>query len=90
MGIFWASILIGLLLVVAAVGIPFWLTHRRMRPNDPAEAHAYLDAKDEMAGTVDTGARRRAFRAAKARRTAAAEPGGPAGAGEPGNPTRTS
>jgi hypothetical protein len=83
-GIFWASIPIGLVLVAAGVGIPFWLTHRGMRPNDPAEAHAYLDAKDEMARTSDTGERRRAFRAAKARRTAAAEPVGEGRPGEPG------
>ena len=69
MGIVWASIVIGALLVAAAVGIPFWLTHRGMRPNDPGEAHAYLDAKDEIAQTTDTARRRRIFQAARARRS---------------------
>lgn len=43
-GIVWAAILIGLALVIAAVGIPYLLTHRRMRsPHDHAESHEYLD-----------------------------------------------
>ena len=80
MSIFWASIPIGLALVAAAVGIPYWLTHRGMRPNDPVEARAYLDAKDEMAQTADTGQRREAVRAARARRA-----GGSGRAGQPGD-----
>jgi hypothetical protein len=69
MGIFWGSIAIGLLLVAAGVGIPFTLTHRKMRPHDPDEAHAYLDAKEEVARTADTGERRQAVQAARTRRT---------------------
>jgi hypothetical protein len=39
------STLLGLLIVILAVGIPYWLTHKRMRPqHDPAEANAYLEA----------------------------------------------
>jgi hypothetical protein len=79
MGIFWASIPIGLLLVAAAVGIPYWLTHRGPRSNDPDEAHAYLDAKDELAQTTDPGERRQAMRAARARRASTSQPGGPQG-----------
>jgi hypothetical protein len=42
-GIVWVAILIGLALVIAAVGIPYLLTHRRMRsPHDHAESHEYL------------------------------------------------
>jgi dihydropteroate synthase len=67
--IFWASIPIGLALVAASVGIPFLLTHRGMRPDDPAEAHAYLDARDDMARTEDPGERRQAYLAARARRS---------------------
>lgn len=80
MGIFWASIPIGLAIVAAAVGIPFWLTHRGMRPEDPVDAQAYLDAKDEMAKTADMGRRRRVFEVAKDRRLRARQRGAqPAG-----------
>jgi hypothetical protein len=42
-GIVWAAILIGLALVIAAVGIPYLLTHKRMRsPHDHAESQEYL------------------------------------------------
>ena len=47
MGIFWAvfSSCLGLLIVLLAVGIPFWMTHKRMRPHhDLTEGRAYLDA----------------------------------------------
>jgi hypothetical protein len=77
---------IGLLLVAAAVSIPFWLTHRRMRPNKPAEAHAYLDAKDEVAQTEDTAQRRRAFQAAMVRRTRGTQQAGPDPADQPADP----
>jgi hypothetical protein len=40
-----------------------------MRPHDPDEAHAYLDAKEEVARTADTGERRQAVQAARTRRT---------------------
>jgi hypothetical protein len=42
---FWLSIPIGLLIVLAAVGIPYWITHRRMRPHhDLTESYEYLEA----------------------------------------------
>lgn len=42
-GIVWIAILIGLALVIAAVGIPYLLTHKRMRsPHDHAESQEYL------------------------------------------------
>jgi hypothetical protein len=81
MSIFWASIPIGLAIVAAAVGIPYWLTHRGMRPNNPVEAQAYLDAKDEVAQTTDTDERQEAVRAATARRAAARS----GRAGQPGD-----
>jgi hypothetical protein len=73
MAIFWASIPIGLVLVAGAVGIPYWLTHRGMRPDNPAESHAYLDAKDDIARTEDPGERQQAYLAARARRSDSAE-----------------
>lgn len=41
---FWISIVAGLLIVLLAIGIPFWLTHRRLRPHDLNEGQAYLNA----------------------------------------------
>jgi hypothetical protein len=41
---FWISIAAGVLIVLLAVAIPFWLTHRRMRPHDLTEGQTYLDA----------------------------------------------
>jgi hypothetical protein len=39
------SAIIGLLIVILAIGIPYWLTHRHMRPqNDPHELQAYEEA----------------------------------------------
>jgi hypothetical protein len=67
MSIFWASIPIGLAIVAAAVGIPFWLTPRHAA-GGPGRREAYLDAKDEMAQTADMGRRRRAFYRARDRR----------------------
>jgi hypothetical protein len=41
---FWLSIPIGLLIVIAAIGIPFWITHRRMRPHhELSESYEYLE-----------------------------------------------
>jgi hypothetical protein len=38
------SIIIGVIIVLAAVGIPLWMTHRRMRPHyDLSGAHEYLE-----------------------------------------------
>jgi hypothetical protein len=42
---FWLSIPLGIVIVLAAVGIPYWLTHHRMRPHyDVSESHEYLAA----------------------------------------------
>jgi len=49
-GLVWASILGGLVIVILAVGIPYLLTHKRMRsPHDHSEAQAYLRTKRRWA-----------------------------------------
>ena len=46
----WGSLVIGLVIVDLAVGIPFFLTHRRMRePRDVSDSHAYLRARGRQA-----------------------------------------
>jgi hypothetical protein len=43
MGLAWGSLVIGLAIVVLAVGIPYFLTHRRMHhPHDVSDSRAYL------------------------------------------------
>lgn len=52
------AILLGLLIVILAIAIPYWLTHRHMRPqHDPAEAGAYAVATDRSAEKIAAGAR---------------------------------
>ncbi len=47
----WGSLVIGLAIVALAVGIPYFLTHRRMRePHDVADSHAYLRARRKWLG----------------------------------------
>ena len=42
-GLAWGGLVIGLVIVAVAVGIPFFLTHRRMRePHDVSDSRAYL------------------------------------------------
>jgi hypothetical protein len=42
----WAGIIIGLVIVALAVGIPYFLTHRTMHdPYDRSEGRAYLEGK---------------------------------------------
>jgi len=42
----WGSLVIALVIVALAVGIPFFLTHRRMRePRDVSDSRAYLRAR---------------------------------------------
>jgi hypothetical protein len=42
----WISLAIALAIVALAVGIPFFLTHRRMRePRDVSDSRAYLRAR---------------------------------------------
>jgi hypothetical protein len=45
MTVFWVSIVVGLFIVACVVGIPYWFTHRRLRPHhDNDTAAAYLKA----------------------------------------------
>ena len=45
-GLVWFAIFCGLALVILAVGIPYLLTHKRMRdPHDTSEGQDYLRAK---------------------------------------------
>jgi hypothetical protein len=42
----WGGLVIGVAIVALAVGIPFFLTHRRMRdPHDVSDSRAYLRAR---------------------------------------------
>lgn len=42
----WASVIIGLAIVACAVGIPYLLSHKRMRsPHDHSESRTYIQAK---------------------------------------------
>jgi hypothetical protein len=52
MGLTWASIAVGVFLFLLAVGIPYWLTHRRLRPREHVDADTYLKAKDQAAEDV--------------------------------------
>jgi hypothetical protein len=47
MNLFWAAIGVGVLLFLLAVGIPFVVAHRRLRPHEHVDADTYLDAKDQ-------------------------------------------
>jgi hypothetical protein len=54
--------LVGLLIVVLAVGVPYFLTHRHMRPqHDPAEMRAYAQATDRSAEKIAAGEHSRGF-----------------------------
>jgi hypothetical protein len=54
--------LLGLLIVSLAIGVPYWLTHRHMRPqHDPAEMQAYAEATDRSAEKIAAGAPARRF-----------------------------
>lgn len=59
---FWISIAAGVLIVLLAVGIPVWLTHRRMHPYDLTEAQAYLDATGKTPEDAAVGRPGRRFR----------------------------
>ena len=52
MALFWTSIVVGVVIVALAIGIPYYITHRRLRPHDTAKAGDYLDARDEMAAAA--------------------------------------
>ena len=56
-----ASVL-GLLIVILAVGIPYWLTHRHMRPqHDAGEVQAYQEATDRSKQAIAEGKPGRPF-----------------------------
>jgi hypothetical protein len=56
------SVLAGLLIVILVVGTPYWLTHRRMRPqHDPDEATAYQQATARSASDIAAGKAGRSF-----------------------------
>jgi hypothetical protein len=59
---FWISIFAGLLIVLLAIGIPYWLTHRRLRPHDLAEGQGYLDATGKTPEDAAAGRPGRRFR----------------------------
>lgn len=52
-----AVTLVGLLIVILAVGVPYYLTHRHMRPqHDPVEMRAYAEATGRSADKIAAGA----------------------------------
>ena len=65
MGAAAAAALIGLVIVILAVGIPYWLTHRHMRPqHDPNEIQAYQEATGRPGEVIGAGKPSRTFRGA--------------------------
>jgi hypothetical protein len=57
------SALLGLLIVILAVGIPYYATHRHLRPqHDPAETRAYQRATARSSGQIAARKPGRAFR----------------------------
>ena len=63
MTVAWVAAAGGLIIVLLAVGIPYWHTHRRMsEQHDPGEAQAYLDATGRTASDVASGRSGRTFR----------------------------
>ncbi|HEY2075925.1 MAG TPA: hypothetical protein VGH53_06270 [Streptosporangiaceae bacterium] len=54
--------LLGLLIVSLAIGVPYWITHRHMRPqHDSAEMQAYAEATDRSAEKIAAGAHAQGF-----------------------------
>ncbi len=52
MTLFWISIVAGVVIVALAIGIPYFITHRRLRPHDTAGAGDYLAERDELAAAA--------------------------------------
>jgi hypothetical protein len=73
---FWISIVAGLLIVLLAVGIPYWLTHRRLRPHDLTEGQAYLDATGKTPEDAALGRSGRRFRKGTGGKLPRVHPGG--------------
>jgi hypothetical protein len=53
--------LIGLLIVIVAVGIPYWLTQHMRSQHDLGEMEAYAKATDRSADNIAAGAPSRGF-----------------------------
>jgi hypothetical protein len=55
--------LLGVLVAALAIGIPFWATHRHMRPpRDDGELRAYAEATGRSPEHIKAGRRGRPFR----------------------------
>jgi hypothetical protein len=81
----WASV-VGVVIVALAVGIPYWLTHRRMRSqHDPDESQAYQEATGRSAEQIAAGVKGRPVQADRGagRRWRAADAGVDPETGEP-------
>lgn len=73
---FWISIVVGLLSVLLAIGIPYWRTHRRLRPHDLTEGQAYLHATGKTPEDAAAGRPGRRFREGTAGGVPRVHPGG--------------
>lgn len=74
---FWVSTVAGLVIVLLAIGIPYWLTHRRMRPHDLSEGRAYLDATGKTPEDASAGRPgRQSLRRGTSRKLPRVHPGG--------------
>jgi hypothetical protein len=73
---FWISIVAGLLIVLLAIGIPYWRTHRRLRPHDLTEGQAYLDATGKTPEDAAAGRPGRRFRQGSGGKLPQVHPGG--------------
>jgi hypothetical protein len=45
---FWVGIPLAIVIVALVVGLPYFLTHRHLRPYERSETYAYLKAKDDV------------------------------------------
>jgi hypothetical protein len=51
------AVIVGLVIAAVAISVPYWMTHRHMRPqHDPAEMQAYQEATGRSAERIDAGA----------------------------------
>lgn len=50
MALFWVAIPVALLLFALAVGIPYWLSHKRLHPREHTEADAYRPGRNMLNG----------------------------------------
>jgi hypothetical protein len=56
--IVWMAVILGVIIVALAVGIPYYLTHRRMsEPIDHGPGEAYLEGIGKSREDVDAGRR---------------------------------